>query len=95
VVTPFVIESEYPGAKVEHLRMRTGKMLRDCETVGHGQVVGCEGDQPVETARNGFLWIGSYSKYGFGEPRVRVVDPRDEELTEGVIENSAKLQCEE
>jgi hypothetical protein len=108
VVTPFVLESEYPGAndrgipwwwsvdEADHLRMRTEKVVEDREafdlrTVDHGQVVGYEGDRPVETARNGILRVGSHSKYGFGELRVKPVAPRDEETTEELIENSAKV----
>ena len=108
VVTPFVLESEYPGAndrgipwwwsvdEADHLRMRTEKVVEDREpfdlrTVDHGQVVGYEGDRPVETARNGILRVGSHSKYGFGELRVKPVEPRDEEPIEDMIENSAKV----
>jgi hypothetical protein len=63
-----------------------------CETIDHGQVVGYTGDRPVETAKNAITRVGSHSKYGFGELRVKPVEPRpDEESTEEVIENSAKI----
>lgn len=86
VVTPFVLESEYPAASdqpvpwlaenPEDLRFREEKMLdqRDAyclQTVDHGQVVKYLGDQPVETAKNGFLRVGSHSRDGFGELRVK------------------------
>jgi hypothetical protein len=63
-----------------------------CETIDHGQVVGYTGDRPVETAKNAITRVGSHSKYGFGELRVKPVDARpDDEPTEEVIENSAKV----
>jgi hypothetical protein len=39
-------------------------------------VVAYEGDRPVETAKSGILRVGSHSKYGFGELRVKPVEPR-------------------
>ncbi|QDX41781.1 hypothetical protein [Salarchaeum sp. JOR-1] len=63
-----------------------------CETIDHGQVVGYTGDRPVETAKNAITRVGSHSKYGFGELRVKPVEARpDDEFTEEVIENSAKV----
>jgi len=41
------------------------------ETVDHGQVVAYAGDDAVWTARNGVTRVGTHSKYGFGELRVR------------------------
>ncbi|MFC7074343.1 hypothetical protein ACFQJ7_07135 [Halovenus rubra] len=41
------------------------------ETVDHGQVVGYAGSDPVATARNGVLRVGTHAKYGFGEFRVQ------------------------
>ena len=46
------------------------------QTVDHGQVVAYEGDRSVETAKSGILRVGSHSKYGFGELRVKPVEPR-------------------
>lgn len=46
------------------------------QTVDHGQVIAYEGDRPVETAKSGILRVGSHSKYGFGELRVKPVEPR-------------------
>ena len=45
-------------------------------TVDHGQMVAYEGDRPVETAKSGILRGGSDSKDGFGELRVKPIDPR-------------------
>jgi len=87
LVTPFVLESEYPEASDQQvpwwwaenrddLRVREEKILEQgavygLQTVDHGQVVKYLGDRPVETARNGLLRIGSHSRYGFGELRVK------------------------
>lgn len=37
------------------------------QTVDHGQIVMCEGDHSVETAKTDILRVGSHSKCGFGE----------------------------
>ena len=95
LVTPFVIESEYPEANDttvpwwwaenrEDLRFREEKILEQREvfhlqTVDHGQVVKYLGDRPEETARNGLLRVGSHSRYGFGELRVRPLDEQYQE----------------
>ncbi|MDL0132047.1 hypothetical protein PNP59_14155 [Halobacterium salinarum] len=91
VMTPFVLESEYPNAHDQDvpwwwkedrhdLREREENILEQREvytlqTVDHGQVVAYEGDRPVETAKSSILRIGSHSKYGFGELRVKPVEP--------------------
>jgi hypothetical protein len=33
----------------------------------------------VETAKSGILRVGTHSKYGFGELRVKPVDPRPDQ----------------
>ncbi len=92
LVTPFVLESEYPNGHDQDvpwwwkedrrdLREREEKLLEQREvyklqTVDHGQVVAYEGDRPIETAKSGILRVGSHSKYGFGELRVKPVKPR-------------------
>ena len=92
LVTPFVLESEYPNGHNQDvpwwwkedrrdLREREEKLLEQREvyklqTVDHGQVVAYEGDRPIETAKSGILRVGSHSKYGFGELRVKPVKPR-------------------
>ena len=46
------------------------------EAIDHGVVVGYEGDRPTATAKNGITRVGSHSKYGFGEFRVKPVPKR-------------------
>ena len=95
IVTPFVVESEYPEASNqsvpwwwaenrEDLRFRKEKILEQREvyrlqTVDHGQVVKYLGDRPVETAKNGLLRVGSHSRYGFGELRLKPLDEQYQE----------------
>ena len=92
LVTPFVLDSEYPNAADQsipwwwqedrnELREREEQMLEQCQgytltTVDHGQVVTYTGDRPIETAKNGLRRIGTHSKCGFGELRVKPVEPR-------------------
>jgi len=87
IVTPFVLKSEYPKASDnpvpwwwvenrEDLRFREEKILEQREvyriqTVDHGQVVTYLGDRPVETAKNGLRRVGTHSRYGFGEMRLK------------------------
>jgi len=87
IMTPFVLESAYPEANDcsvpwwwaenrEDLRLRKEKILEQREvfglqTVDHGQVVKYLGDRPIETAKNGVLRVGTHSRYGFGELRVK------------------------
>ena len=87
LVTPFVLEAEYPNVDVrpvpwwwaenrDDLRLREEKILEQrevfrLETVDHGQVVKYLGDRPIETAKNGLTRVGSHSRYGFGELRVK------------------------
>ena len=46
-------------------------MTHGLEVVDHGQVVGFAGEDVVATAVNGVLRVGTHSKYGFGEFRLR------------------------
>ena len=87
VITPFVLQSEYPGASDgpvpwwwaadrDELRLRDEKIVEQresftLETVDHGQVVAYRGDRPVETAKNGLQRMGPHPRYGFGELRLR------------------------
>jgi hypothetical protein len=91
LVTPFVLESEYPDTDDQEvpwwwkedrcsLREREERVLKRREvyklqTVDHGQVVAYNSDSPVKTAKNGILRVGSHSKYGFGELRIKPVEP--------------------
>lgn len=82
LVSPYVLSSELPQTDDSpvpswwrsdaQLRRRTEAVVQQrerhhVETVDHGQVVGYDGDRPVETAANGIQRIGTHSKYGFGE----------------------------
>lgn len=87
LTTPYVLESEHPHADAnpvpwwwdcteDRLRNRTESLVEQreryrLETVDHGQVVGYDGDQPIKTAKNGIQRVGTHSKYGFGELRVK------------------------
>ncbi len=86
LLSPYVVESAWPGADGQSvpwwwatdggLRRRTTRLVDgddvyDVETIDHGQVVGYAGDAPGETARNGVVRVGTHSRFGFGEFRVR------------------------
>ena len=95
IVTPFVVESEYPEASDQpvpwwwaenrdELRFREEKILEQREvyrlqTVDHGQVVKYLGDRAVETAKNGLLRVGTHSRYGFGELRLKPLGEQHKE----------------
>jgi hypothetical protein len=58
------------------LRQRREQLAADGETyaldvIDHGQLVGYAGDDVVGTARNSVLRVGTHSRYGYGEFRVR------------------------
>jgi hypothetical protein len=92
LVTPFILSSEYPktndctipgwwSENRDNLRLREEMILEQrevfrLEAVDHGQVVKYIGDRPVETAKNGLTRIGSHSRYGFGELRVKPLGER-------------------
>jgi hypothetical protein len=87
LVSPYVLRTEHPaadeqsvpwwwGVDGESLRRRESRLVRDNEsyeltTVDHGQIVPHAGDDPVMTAQQSVLRVGSHSKFGFGEFRVR------------------------
>lgn len=89
LVSPYVLRTEHPtaddqsvpwwwGVDGESLRQRESRLVRGDEsyaltTVDHGQIVPYSGDDPVMTAQRGVLRVGSHSKFGFGEFRVRPV----------------------
>jgi hypothetical protein len=52
-------------------RLVDGDEVYALATIDHGQLVGYDGSRPVETAKNGVLRIGTHSRFGFGELRVR------------------------
>lgn len=89
LVTPYVLTSEHPKTTAhdipwwwDHetpLRRRREQIIEqrepyELETIDHGQVVGYGGHDPIETAKNGVWGIGTHSKYGFGEIRVKPLD---------------------
>ena len=60
----------------EELRRRETRLVDGdasyaVETVDHGQVVAYAGSDPVRTAKNGVTRVGTHSRFGFGELRVR------------------------
>jgi len=86
VLSPYVLRTPHPDAddqsvpwwweSDQELRRRqeqlvVGDDVFELETVDHGQRVRFAGRDPVSTARNGVLRVGSHSKFGFGEFRLR------------------------
>jgi hypothetical protein len=59
------------GLRRRETRFVDGDATYAVRTVDHGQVVRYAGDDPVETARNGLLRVGTHSRFGFGEFRIR------------------------
>lgn len=59
------------GLRRRETRLVDGSESYAVRTVDHGQVVQYAGDEPVATARNGVLRVGTHSRFGFGEVRVR------------------------
>ncbi len=69
---------ETRGGPRDGLRRRTERIASDGDLyevacIDHGQVVGYAGSESVTTAKNGVLRVGTHSRYGFGEFRVRPV----------------------
>ena len=62
------------GLRRRESRLVNGDDVFELETVDHGQTVPYAGDAPVATARNGVTRVGTHSRYGFGELRVRPAD---------------------
>jgi len=107
LVSPYVTASEYPGADDQSVpwwwtlrpggvRQREERLVEDgevyeLETVDHGQVVGYGGPSPVETAKSGVLRVGTHSRYGFGEFRLRPVstDRVPERASNAAVRESA------
>ena len=87
LVTPYVLASEAPNADSQSVpwwwgvpsgglrrretRLVSGDESYSVETVDHGQVVEYVGDDVVRTAKNGVTRVGTHSKFGFGEFRLR------------------------
>jgi len=69
-------EGEVSEARGSGLRRRTERLVDDGDvydlaTIDHGQIVGYDGSDPVKTAKNGVSRVGTHSRFGFGELRVR------------------------
>lgn len=62
------------GLRRREERLVTGGDLYELACIDHGQVVGYAGSEPVSTAKNGVLRVGTHARYGFGEFRVRPVN---------------------
>lgn len=86
LLSPYVLQSEYPGADSQSIpwwwefdgrlrrrvaRIVAGDKVHEVATIDHGQIVEYTGDRPVETAKNGVLRVGTHAKIGFGEFRLR------------------------
>jgi hypothetical protein len=86
LITPYVLSSTHPDADSQRVpwwwgatdacrrrrtRLYKGADTYRLETVDHGQVFTYTGDTPVETALNGVRRVGTHSKFGFGEFRLR------------------------
>ncbi|MFD1641777.1 hypothetical protein [Halohasta litorea] len=86
LLSPYVLRSQHPGAGDQSVpwwwdcphelrrrreRLVVGDDVFDVDTVDHGQRVMFAGDDPVSTAVNGVRRVGTHSKFGFGEFRVR------------------------
>ncbi|MDS0276577.1 hypothetical protein NDI85_02120 [Halomicroarcula sp. S1AR25-4] len=100
LVSPYVLESEYPGADGQDVpwwwdadgslrrretRLVNGEEVHALETVDHGQVVRFTGSGSVRTAKTGVLRVGTHSRFGFGEFRLRPADSdRVPERTVGI-----------
>ncbi len=72
-------DSEVSEAKGTGLRRRSEQLIDGGEiyelaTVDHGQLVGYDGSDPIGTAKNGVSRVGTHSRFGFGEIRVRPAD---------------------
>ncbi|ELZ48841.1 hypothetical protein C464_05505 [Halorubrum coriense DSM 10284] len=61
-----------------------GEITYELATVDHGQMVGYGGSDPVETAKNGVLRLGTHARFGFGELRVRPAEHDRVPAREGV-----------
>ncbi len=59
------------GLRRRETRLVDGAESHALVTIDHGQVVGYAGSDPVGTAKNGVLRVGTHSRFGFGEVRIR------------------------
>jgi hypothetical protein len=59
------------GLRRRNERLVTSDGVFELATVDHGHVVPYTGRDPIGTARNGITRVGTHSRFGFGEFRVR------------------------
>jgi hypothetical protein len=59
------------GLRRRETRLVDGGDVHEVVAADHGQLVGYAGSDPVATARNGVMRVGTHSRFGFGEFRVR------------------------
>jgi hypothetical protein len=86
LLSPYVLQSEHHGADDQSVpwwwdaphelrrreeRLVVGDEVFAVEAIDHGQRVTYAGTDPVSTAMNGVRRVGTHSKFGFGEFRVR------------------------
>jgi len=86
LLSPYVLRTPHPNAENQSVpwwwdsphelrrrqeRLVVGEDVFELETIDHGQRVRFAGSDPVKTAKNGVLRIGSHSKFGLGEFRLR------------------------
>lgn len=84
---------DVPSDLSGELRQRTGRLVDGDDTyeldlVDHGQVVEYGGDRPVETAVNGVLRVGTHSRFGFGEFRLR---PAGEDRVRAYVDDGVEV----
>lgn len=48
-----------------------GEPAYELATIDHGQLVGYAGNDPIQTAKNGVIRVGTHARFGFGELRIR------------------------
>ena len=86
LLSPYVLRTPHPDADDQSVpwwwdsphelrrrqeRLVVGEDIYQLDVIDHGQRVRFVGNDPVSTAQNGVLRVGSHSKFGFGEFRVR------------------------
>lgn len=64
-----VVEGD--GLRRREERLVTSDGVFALATVDHGHVVPYTGRDPIRTAKNGVMRVGTHSRFGFGEVRVR------------------------
>jgi hypothetical protein len=83
--------SQATGMRRRAARLVADDTTYDLDVLDHGQRVGFAGDPDriVETAKNGVRRIGTHSRFGFGEVRVRPPETDRVPARDGVSESNA------